>query len=350
MASSTTPTTTTLLLHCLLVVTLLLSSLPVPSTAQVKGCPFTSMYTFGDGDSSTSDGSTMFNHLAAAFHLPSPKPYASGSSGTESTQGASFATAGATVMSTYFFVERDIQFPRHPLMQSLHTQIENFFATKEDLQRAILFLEQLGANDYKLAFLQGKSIDEASRYVPKVVEGIKNTMRKLINAGATHLFITGVSPMGCLPGYLTLLQNKERMQYDSNNCLRGLDEFSRLHNDHLRQALMELSLVYPRVQIVYGDYYKAFVALLRNSALLGFGKETLTKACCGFGDPYNFRPKETCRNRGVDVCSNPAEYVHWDGFHLTQEASKHVVEAFVAGRGFVYPEFKFPEVMHCTMK
>ncbi|KAF7143239.1 hypothetical protein RHSIM_Rhsim05G0087500 [Rhododendron simsii] len=342
--------TTTTLLRCLLVMTLLLSSLSVPSTAQIKGCPFTSIYTFGDGDESTSDGSTMSDHLAAAFHLPSPKPYASGSSGTESTHGASFATAGATVMSTYFFVERDIQFPRHPLMQSLHTQIENFFSTKEDLQKAILFLEQLGANDYKLAFLQGKSIDEVSRYVPKVVEGIKSTMRKLMNAGATHLFVTGVSPMGCLPGYLTLLRNTDRMQYDSNNCLRGLNAFARLHNDHLQQALMELRLEFPQVQIVYGDYYKAFMALLRNRVLLGFTKETLTKACCGLGDPYNFHPKETCTNQGVNVCSNPAEYVHWDGFHLTQEASKHVVEAFVAGRGFVYPEFKFPEVMHCTMK
>ncbi|KAH7867185.1 hypothetical protein Vadar_030146 [Vaccinium darrowii] len=350
--ASTTATTTRCRLRFLVVATLLLSSCLVPSTAQVKGCPFTTMYTFGDGDSSTSDGSTMSDLLASAVHLPSPKPYTNESPSAEFLHGATFATAGATVMNTVFFVERVIQFPLHPLKQSLDGQIKSFFAslrgTKQDLHRAMLFLDQVGANDYKLAFLQGKSIKEVSSYVPKVVEGIKKIVRELINGGATHLFITGVSPMGCLPGYLTLFRNKDRMHYHSD-CHRGLNAFTTLHNDHLQQALMELRLEFPHVQIVYGDYYKAFMALLRNRVLLGFRKETLTKACCGFGGPYNFHPEKMCGNKGVKVCSNPTAYVHWDGFHLTQEALKHVVEAFTSGTGFVYPEFKFPAVMHCKM-
>lgn len=155
--------------------------------------------------------------------------------------------------------------------------------------------------------------------------------------------------MGCLPGYLTLFRNKDQMHYDSNNCQRGLNTFTMLHNNHLQQALMELRLEFPHVQIVYGDYYKAFMALLRNRVLLGFRKETQMKACCGFGVPYNFHPAMMCGNRGIKVCSNPTEYIQWDGFQLTQEALKHIVEAFMSGRGYVYPEFKFPEVMHCKM-
>ncbi|KAI8554445.1 hypothetical protein RHMOL_Rhmol05G0099400 [Rhododendron molle] len=92
------------------------------------------------------------------------------------------------------------------------------------------------------------------------------------------------------------------------------------------------------------------MALLRNRVLLGFRKETQMKACCGFGGRYNFHPAMMCGNQGIKVCLNPTEYIHWDGFHLTQEALKHIVEAFMSGTGYVYPEFKFPEVMHCKMK
>ncbi|KAK9291569.1 hypothetical protein L1049_019517 [Liquidambar formosana] len=68
------------------------------------------------------------------------------------------------------------------------------------------------------------------------------------------------------------------------------------------------------------------------------------KACCGSGGgPYNFDQGKMCGNQDVTVCSDPTTYMHWDGFHLTQEANKHVVETLISGTGFVYPEFRFPE-------
>ncbi|KAF7142983.1 hypothetical protein RHSIM_Rhsim05G0081900 [Rhododendron simsii] len=124
--SSTTAATTHRLLRFLLVATLVLSSCSVPSTAKVKGCRFTTIYTFGDRNDSTSDGSTMSDPLCflfPRFHLPSPKPYTTESPGAEFLNGASFAT----VMRAAFFVERDIPFPIHPLKQSLDAQIESFF-------------------------------------------------------------------------------------------------------------------------------------------------------------------------------------------------------------------------------
>jgi hypothetical protein len=55
-------------------------------------------------------------------------------------------------------------------------------------------------------------------------------------------------------------------------------------------------------------------------------KET-TRACCGTGEaPVNVNPLILCRASGIvniscehtanNVCSNPSEYVNWDGIHL----------------------------------
>ncbi|GFY95040.1 hypothetical protein Acr_10g0004250 [Actinidia rufa] len=234
MASTTTTAVT------LFFLVTLLSSLFVPSTTQViKGCPFNSVYIFGDA-------SLMADHLASVFHIPSPNnPY------TKAT-GATFATAEATVMSTPFFVERGIQPP--PSYNSLDTQIKSF--------------TQL------LNTICGKSINEVSSYVPQVVEGIKNTIRSFIKAGATHLIVPGAHRW-------------------------VLNTFTRLHNDHLRQALVELRMEFPGVEIVYGDYYNAFMAILRNHGILGFQKGSLMKACCGFGGPYNFHPEKMCGEGGL---------------------------------------------------
>ncbi|KAM3377175.1 hypothetical protein BC332_33649 [Capsicum chinense] len=61
-------------------------------------------------------------------------------------------------------------------------------------------------NDYKQAFLHGKSISEAFHLVPEVVETIKNSVeRVLINeAGAKTVMVSGVPPMGCFPGFRAL--------------------------------------------------------------------------------------------------------------------------------------------------
>ncbi|KAL6975458.1 acetylajmaline esterase [Sarracenia purpurea var. burkii] len=82
-------------------------------------------------------------------------------------------------------------------------------------------------------------------------------------------------------------------------------------------------------------------------------KQSLMEACCGFGDRNNFHWKKALcgEEEGDSVCSDPEKYIHWDGFHLTHEALKHVVEAFMAaGKGFVFLEFKYLEVTHFIMK
>ncbi|XP_019242218.1 PREDICTED: GDSL esterase/lipase At1g28640-like, partial [Nicotiana attenuata] len=144
------------------------------------------------------------------------------------------------------------------------------------LQKAIVYMDQPGFNDYKYSLLHTKSISEVSKLVPDVVETIKSSIEQLIkDAEAKHFVVTGITPMGCLPGFRTMFpedDNSRKIKYH-----KGLNLFATLHNDHLWQALEELRLKYTEVEIIYADYYKALMAVVRNHAFLGFKTKTLMK-------------------------------------------------------------------------
>ncbi|KAF9602848.1 hypothetical protein IFM89_031794 [Coptis chinensis] len=299
----------------------------VDQVAQVKGCPFRSIYSFGDssslldfkdGRSSSSDQGLqqVVDYLAYAFHLPLD-PY---EEGTKLDYGVNFAVRGATALDSTFS-RRTTLHCRQPTILFTHKLI----GSRPILMHYVHHL-QIGANDYNYAFFQGKTMNEVVGYVPEVVQTIKDALKRLIHMGAVNLIVPGSLPMGCLPSYLTMFPSDDRRNYDKNKCREGYNNFARLHNNHLEQALTELS----------------------NRAVLGFQKSSLRKACCGNGGSYNFDSSRMCGAEGVPVCSDPTKHVHWDGIRLTEEAYKLMVEGFISGN-FVRPKLRIPERWHCVM-
>ncbi|KAK4740067.1 hypothetical protein R3W88_003764 [Solanum pinnatisectum] len=334
-----------LLSSCLLLV----SSFSLAKEAVLLG-PFDSIYNLGDADSSPT--SSAANHISVTLNLPSPQPYTK--EGTEFVEsGLNFATPGATIMKPFFFLQNGIPPPpqSHDLSQIVtflkffYKHCFNFHDSGKNklLQKALIFMDQPGINDYKQAFLHGKSISEASHLVPEVVETIKNSVERLIKeAEAKTVMVSGIVPMGCFPGYRTLFPKGDSI--NKSRCHKGLNMFAKLHNDHLWQAILELRLKYPDVHIIYADYYKAFMALLKNHAFLGFKKNTLMKACRGSGDGlFNFDMQKKCKDDGAATCSDRASYIHWDGFQLTPEALENLIDTLFSQKGFIFPEFKFGE-------
>ncbi|XP_075085390.1 GDSL esterase/lipase At5g45910-like [Nicotiana tabacum] len=310
--------------HCFFIFLLVISSF---FFAQAETSPFYSIYSLGDSDSaSTSD------HLAAVLGLPSLQHYTK--EGVEFESGISFMTPGATVMSPFSFIKNGIPAPQ----QSHHSQISAFMklfykdcfsfhdcGRNKVLQKAIVFMDQPGFNDYKHSLLHTKSISEVSKLVPDVVETIKSSIEQLIkDAEAKHFVVSGIIPIGCLPGFRTMFPDNSR----KIQCHKGLNLFATLHNDHLWQALEELRLKYPEVEIIYTDYFKGFMAVLHNHAFLGFKTKTLMKVCCGStgSGPFNFDPLRQCGEKGAVACSDRASHIHWDGFRLTPEASKNMID------------------------
>lgn len=97
----------------------------------------------------------------------------------------------------------------------------------------------------------------------------------MIEAGAIHIIVPGNFPIGCFPSNLEIYKDKASRVYDSNNCIKDLNAFSKLHNKKLREALQSLGQSYPQVSIMYSDYYEAFMTLIDNASSLGKLKQFL---------------------------------------------------------------------------
>ncbi|KAF6159934.1 hypothetical protein GIB67_033018 [Kingdonia uniflora] len=328
--------------------------------AQDKICPFKSIYQFGDSISDVgnlirkgpagarsyaarlpygqapsfhrptgrcSNGLLMIDYFAMALHLPLLSPYLQPFGPKD--HGVNFAVAGSTAMDSPFFAARDIHVPQSNTPLSLQLKwfrnhLNELCQTHKDcakrLQRALVFVGEIGGNDYNYAFFQGKPVEEIRTYVPHVVRSITDAVEDVIHEGAIRVVVPGNFPVGCIPIYLTSFPSSDPNAYDDMKCLKDLNKFALYHNNHLQRALENLRQKYPHVIILYADYYTAFQSVLRHAPYLGFDQGSLNKACCGIGGQYNYDGSRMCGHAGVPVCSNPKQHIHWDGVHLTQEA------------------------------
>ncbi|KAF6159375.1 hypothetical protein GIB67_032146, partial [Kingdonia uniflora] len=73
------------------------------------------------------------------------------------------------------------------------------------LQRALVFVGEIGGNYYNYAFFQGKQVEEISTYVPHVVRSITHVVQEVIREGAIRVVVSGNFPVGSIPIYLTLI-------------------------------------------------------------------------------------------------------------------------------------------------
>ncbi|CAN0929179.1 GDSL esterase/lipase At1g28650 [Linum grandiflorum] len=313
---------------CFITITALLS------LTSGRPIPPSPLFDFGNGNPATSDGLLMVDYLASAFNLPSPN--------SDFRQQKTFDYDVSTAMDNTFFLLNGMPQAQIIRNKSLHSQFDSFSDSldsmcsspqdcKSRLRKSVIVLDQIGSSDYQYSFLNGKSLKETYSYVESVVFTIQYIVQKLIEKGATKVLVTGTLPMGCLPGYLTLLQNQTQ-DYDQHGCLASMNTFSSIHNERLQGAILELKEKHPDVQVEFADTYKAFKAVVDNHALLGFNKHTLLKSCCGSGGIYSFDPEKVCGKQGLPVCMNPSSYLNWDGFHLTQEAMKLVVDGLLFNR------------------
>ncbi|KAF9608497.1 hypothetical protein IFM89_009863 [Coptis chinensis] len=288
-----------------------------------------------------SNGLLMIDFLAQVLGLPTPNPYLE--PGVSFNHGVNFAVAGSTTLNTSVLLQNRILSP--VTNSSLLVQLDWFLAHYQNLcetdkncndilKRSLFMVGETGGNDYNYAFLQGKSIEDATALVPLVVNNIIDVAKKLIDLGATRLVVPGNFPIGCSPMYLTLFKNNDSTSYDDKGCLKGLNTFAMYHNQYLQNALQQLRLEYPNVAILYADYYQASEWVLTNAPQLGFETKSILKVCCGTGGDYNFSLMSTCGMEGVSACSDPDQYINWDGVHLTEKAYQSMADWLIKSQVF----------------
>ncbi|XP_070036853.1 GDSL esterase/lipase At5g03980-like isoform X1 [Nicotiana tomentosiformis] len=273
-----------------------------------------------------SNGMLIIDFIALGSGLPLLNPYKLQSANF--THGVNFAVAGATALPAEVMAEKKIvnAATNSSLSVQLAWMSSHFKTSTRDraakLKKALFLVGEVGGNDFNHGLLQGKTIKELRNMAPEVVQTIIRGVRRVIGFGATQIVVPGNFPIGCLPIYLTKFRTDNSTAYDNHHCLKDLNNFAVFYNHHLQQAIQELKKRYPKITLIYGDYYNAYMWLLRNAVALGFDKSSLQKACCGIGRGYNFDLRKICGSPRVPICTDPNAYISWDGIHLTQEAYK----------------------------
>ncbi|KAJ8437973.1 hypothetical protein Cgig2_033706 [Carnegiea gigantea] len=266
-----------------------------------------------------SDGLLMIDYIAEFFGLPLLNPYLDQQANF--TFGVNFAVAGSTALDTSTLMAKGIISPS--TNSSLSVQLswfrshlhslcgDNSNCRESMLRKSLVMMGEVGGNDYNYALLQGKTMEEVYQMVPAVVRAIKEAVEEVIKMGAVRVVVPGNFPIGCMPIYLSLFETQDSNMYDELNCLKGLNNFARFHNEHLKAAIGELRKEHPNVAVVYGDYYYGLTWIIRNAVSLKFNKDGLQKTCCGVGgNKYNFNLTRMCGYEGATVCENPNERIY----------------------------------------
>ncbi|KAK6121726.1 hypothetical protein DH2020_044536 [Rehmannia glutinosa] len=199
----------------------------------------------------------------------------------------------------------------------------------EWIGNSLVLMGDIEGNDIGYALTQGKSIEEVKTYVPAIVKAIIDATRETIKLGATRAIIPGNGPLGCVPYILTALRTNDTTAYDELGCLKSVNDLVILKNDHLQQAITNLSSEFPNVRILYGPMYDGVRSLIANASVIGPDGNSALKSCCGIGGKYNYNSKIFCGDKGVPVCSNPNDYIFWDGIHFTQQTQWEMEDMLV---------------------
>ncbi|GMH04274.1 hypothetical protein Nepgr_006113 [Nepenthes gracilis] len=164
-----------------------------------------------------------------------------------------------------------------------------------------LYTMDIGQNDlYFRLKTMGEDVARAS--VPDLVRNSSVAIETLYRLGARSFWIHNTGPIGCLP---ILLGNKT-LKTDKIGCIESFNAVAQAFNKELKDKVSQLRTQLLDTALTYVDIYSARYYLIKNAKHFGFK------------DPLGY-----CVKNGTS-CSDPSEYISWDGIHFT-EAANHWV-------------------------
>ncbi|XP_071716999.1 GDSL esterase/lipase At4g01130 [Rutidosis leptorrhynchoides] len=305
-----------------------------------------------------SDGRLMIDFIAERIGVPFVSPYLK-SVGSDYRHGANYATLASTVLlpQTSLFVSGLSPFAL-PIqlnqMKHFKAQVDQLYSQGSyvlpppDIFGKSLYTFYIGQNDFT-SDLAKTGIEGVKPRLPLVISQITDTIKELYKLGGRTFLVQNLAPIGCYPAFLVQLPHDDK-DIDQFGCMisynNAVVEYNIMLHDALNQTRQEL----PDAKVIYVDSHKALLELFQHPT--SHGLKYVTVACCGNGGgPYNYNPKVFCGNtklvNGQNLtalaCEDPENYVSWDGIHVTEAASKIVVDS-IFGDGFTDPPFE----IHCS--
>lgn len=291
-----------------------------------------------------SDGRLVIDFVAETLSLPYLPPYRNINGSGNAAYGVNFAVAGSTAINHAFFVKNNLSLDITP--ESIRTQLlwfnkflesQGCKETESDCKAvfddALVWVGEIGVNDYAYTLgstVSGDTIQKLA--IPSFTAFLQSILKK----GAKYVVVQGLPLTGCLPLTMSLSPEDDR---DEMGCVKSVNDLSNNHNVILQENLQDLRSQFPNAIITYVDYLNAYRTVMKNPSQ--YGMKERFKACCGSGDePYNFNAFATCGTPSASACSNPSQYINWDGVHLTEAMYKVVSNMFLNG-GYSHPPFSY---------
>ncbi|XP_068644661.1 GDSL esterase/lipase At4g01130-like [Aristolochia californica] len=351
-----------------------LLGISVGSNISEATCDFVGIFNFGDSNSETggfwaafpprpspfgmtyfkkpsgraSDGRAVIDFLAQALGLPLLSPYLQ-SIGSNFKHGVNYATAASTVLlpKTSLFVSGISPF-------SLGIQLNQMKAFKAevlelhsqgkfskrlpspDVFGRSLYILDIGQNDFT-SNLATVGIEAVKNYLPQVVSEISHTIKELYAEGGRTFLVFNLAPIGCFPAFLTELPHKSS-DLDEFGCMISYNNAVIDWNYMLNEKLRQTRKLLPDASLIFVDTHSIKLKLFQNPAY--YGLKYGTRACCGNGGgSYNYDKQLFCGNSKVingskvtaTACSDPQNYVSWDGIRATEAANKIISWAVLNG-------------------
>ncbi|KAJ9190451.1 hypothetical protein P3X46_001653 [Hevea brasiliensis] len=260
------------------------------------------------------DGRILPDFLSICLKIPLWKPYLAPGK-HYLLHGANFASGGAAVLPEYSY-EGPASFSEQlsyfeDVAGLLKKQIGDEEA-KKMLTEAV-YLSSIGGIDLLASevYINGTQA-QRQELVNMVIGNITLGIKKIYAVGGRKFAFQNVGPLGCMPAV-----RQEALQEGFNSsdaCYEELLNLATLHNDALAKANKELETQLPGFKYLIYDYYNFLLDRMKNPAEYGFKEGFI--GCCGNG---TFRGSG-CGVKPYELCSEPSEYVWFDGGHPTEHA------------------------------
>ncbi|KAH7289137.1 hypothetical protein KP509_31G059800 [Ceratopteris richardii] len=203
-------------------------------------------------------------------------------------------------------------------------------------------------NDYSNVLVSSANLD-APTLVSAVVSAIELALRGIHGEGARTMILMNVLPLGCAPSFLGFALTNPSLQKDKDSCIASYNAVVDLHNAELKKMVESLRTELSWTGLVLFDLNAIYLDAVRNPS-----KYAVTKplaACCGAGaNEYNINLAIPCGKSGTvngttvtaGRCSDPSQYISWDGLHPTESFAEYIASAMLKGE-FTYPSFSLDE-------
>ncbi|KAK6136585.1 hypothetical protein DH2020_029675 [Rehmannia glutinosa] len=307
-------------------------------------CAYEAIFSFGDSNSDTggffaafpsqplpygmtyfnrptgrpTDGRLYLDFLAQGLGLPFISPYLQ-SIGSDYRHGANFATSASTVLqpqSSLFVNGLHLLFPGQTNLP------------QPDIFGKALYTIYIGQNDFT-GYASSTGAGGVKQIVPQIVSQIVSAIKELYSIGGRTFMVLNLGPVGCYPAFLVQFPH-DSSDYDSSGCLTSYNNAVIEYNSQLKDAVGQVRQQLSDANVIYVDTYSVMLDLFQNPT--SHGMQHGTTACCGYGGgSYNYNQQVFCGSSKASACSDPQNYVSWDGIHLTEAANKIMAYGILSG-------------------